>query len=373
MLNSILVVDDNPVDLEIISLACKNLDCLVEPVLCPREALEKYKAEKYALVLTDYWMESISGIDLVTKIKEYDPDAKCLLMTGRPDAKINNFICEMDLTPPIKKPIRPIHLIEQIRVALNTHRGATQTLSRVAITNRMDQCVALLGQSPAICQARRKIVELATVHKPIFLEGPFGVGKPDVVNFIHRNGGHADSRIVTCNCREMTAEEMREQIISEDGRLGTCLEEAANATLVFNNIDFIPMELQQHLAPVIRELSKQTQIIAWANASLDELLEAGAIDDELYFEMSLHTIHLPALSERPTDIEEIARFVAGSPEAFDLTRQMDATEIDLLVATLRKSELKGNLRELIQRVRLTALSIDTAEESGKSDKLKCTA
>ena len=184
MLHSILVVDDNSVDLEIISLACKHLDCLVEPVACPEEAFEKYTSNNYSLVLTDYCMGAVSGLDLISRIRSHDPDAKCLLMSGKPDQKMNDFICKMDLPPPITKPIRPNHLIELIRVALNKHRGATQVLSHVAVSNRMDQCIALLGHSSAICQARKKVVEYSKSHKPIFLEGPFGVGKPDVVDFI---------------------------------------------------------------------------------------------------------------------------------------------------------------------------------------------
>jgi DNA-binding NtrC family response regulator len=90
------------------------------------------------------------------------------------------------------------------------------------------------------------------------------------------------------------------------------------------------------------------------------LLNSGQIDTELYFELTLDTIHLPALSERPVDIEEIVRFIASSPEAFGLDRQMKPTEVDVLVAELRKCELKGNLRELTERIKAASHFVDAS-------------
>jgi len=318
-LSSILVVDDNSVDLKLVSIAC--------------------------------------SIELVNQIKEYDPDAVCLIMTGYPDAPLINYMNEMEMSHLITKPIRPSHLTEQLRVAMNKHRGATQQLGEIALSNRMDQCVALLGHSHEICQIRKQVVELSNGRKPVFIEGPFGVGKPDVVKFMHNSGPYSDSHIVFCPCQEMTRKEIEEEMLSADGDWGTYVKKAENGTLVFNNVESLPMDIQAALAKQLKAIAEKCRVITWANGTIDDLLDTGKINAELYFELTLDTIRLPALSDRPVDIEEIVRFIIASPEAFGIERKMKSTEIDLLVAELRKCELKGNLRELIQRIKAASIII----------------
>jgi DNA-binding NtrC family response regulator len=359
-LNTILVVDDNSVDLEIVSMVCSNLDCAVEAVQDAAEALEKYKSSNYSLVLTDYMMEPMNGIELVHAIRKINPKAACMIMTGYPDAKLIDNMNEMQMSNIITKPIRPTNLTEQLRVAMNKHRGATQQLGEIALSNRMDQCVALLGHSYEICQVRKKVVELSNVQRPVFLEGPFGIGKADVIKFMHQSGPYAESHIVFCPCQDMTREEVEENILSIDGEWGTYVKEAENGTLVLNHVESIPMDIQPVLAKKMKAIAKHCRIVSWAHESIDDLLNSGQIDTELYFELTLDTIHLPALSERPVDIEEIVRFIASSPEAFGLDRQMKPTEVDVLVAELRKCELKGNLRELTERIKAASHFVDAS-------------
>jgi len=353
-LNSILIIDDSSVDLKTVSLACSGLDCLVETTQDPLEALEMYKTSSHTVVLADYQMEPIDGIELVRRIKELDPYAACFIMSGKADARLVSFMTEMEMPTIINKPIRPSHLTEQLRFALHKQRGVIEQMSEVAFSNRMDQCIALLGHSYAICQVRKKVFELSNVHRPVFIEGPFGVGKPDLVRFMHRKGPVPQSRLVQCPCDKMTAEEIEAKIISIDGEWGSCVREASGGTLVLDHVESIPMPLQKVLAKHVSAIADHCRLITWANAMMDDLLDSGKIDPKLYFELTLDTIHLPALSERPVDIEEIVRFIVASPEDFGVRRKLKPTEVDLLVAELRKSPLKGNLRELIQRIKVAS-------------------
>lgn len=353
-LNHILVVDDNRVDLEIIGIACSRLDCRVETVGDPIEALERYKKTRHTLVLTDYKMEPIDGVDLVHRIRGIDPKANCLIITASPDARVNACMADLGLSL-ITKPIRPTHLTEQLRVAFHKGKGATEQLDGIAISNRMDNCLALLGQSDQICRVRKQVAELLQVNRPLLIEGPFGVGKPDIVRFIHNSGPYAESRLVVCGCQDLSFEELEEKLIGRDGVFGSLVAEAEDGTLVLDHIESIPMDLQHVLALQMEALAQKCRVISWANARIDDLLQNGQIDEQLYFVLSLDTIHVPALSERPEDIEEIVRYVAASPESHKLKRKLIRTEVDLLVADLRRRELKGNLSELIEAIKAASI------------------
>jgi len=302
-------------------------------------------------VLTDYKMEPFDGVDLVRQLREIDEAANCLIMTACPDAKIHAYVAATGLSGIIKKPIRPTNLAEQLRVALYKRRGATERLGEIAVTNRMDRCIALLGQSYQICQVRKQIADLLNKKNPFFIEGPFGVGKPDIVRFIHNAGCYANSPLVIYACDELSPGEFNEKLIAPDGSFGSCVQAAEHGMLVLTHIEAIPLDLQQLLARQIDALSEICRLTTWANALMDDLLAAGKVAEELYFALSLETLHVPALSERPTDIEEIVRYIAASPTDFKLERRLTKDELDLLVADLRRCTLEGNLRELIQKVR----------------------
>lgn len=358
--NSLLIVDDRAMDLEIVSMACSKLDCVVDTAQGASEALAKYKEIGHSIILADYQMKPMNGIDLISEIRAINPDAICLIMTAFPDARVVKFVNEMDMSNVIPKPIRHGYLAEQLRIAVNKHRGATKQLGEIAISNRMDQCVALLGESLEISQVRKQISGLINVHRPLFIEGPYGVGKPEVVKFIHNSGPYADSHIVVCSCQDMTSEEIEANLISAEGEWGACIKEAEHGTLVLNHVECIPLEIQRVFANHIKAINEHCRIVSWANALIDDLLDAGEIDAELYFQLTLDSIHLPALSDRPIDIEEIVRFVASAPEEFGLERTMKPLEVDLLVIKLRTSVPAGNLRELIERVKRAAQEIQDA-------------
>lgn len=350
-LQSVLVVDDSAVDREIVSIACSCLDCEVETAKSAEEALAAYKERRHSVILTDYQMEPVNGLQLISQIRQFDPEANCLIMSGMPDAMVTNYVTHNNLPNVIAKPIRPTSLTEQIRIAFNRHRGASERLATVAVANRMDQCIALLGHSYEICQVRKQLARLVDSHAPLVLEGPNGIGKPEIARFIHGVGPFSQSHFVECVCSDMTTEEMRELVIDEDGNWGALLREARHGTLVLFNIQSLPMPLQEALAREFQSLTLECHVITMADGRLDAMLDGGQLDINLYFQLSVESLHIPALSERPADIEEIVRFITASPEYGESGKPISATEVDLLVAELRRTRLDRNLHELIERVR----------------------
>ena len=95
-------------------------------------------------------MEPMNGIYVVSRIKEINPDAICLMVTGFPNGDVRRFAAEGGVDDLITKPIQAADLKESLRLALNKTRGATEKLSGIALTNRMDKCPALAEQFSTI-------------------------------------------------------------------------------------------------------------------------------------------------------------------------------------------------------------------------------
>lgn len=351
---SILIVDDKVENLEVLALACRKLDFRVRAFEDPLKALKAFEAAPQTVVLVSYEMSPISGIELIKRIHALNGSVRSIVIAERTDSPLVEFLGETDSAMLMLKPIRLSELTEQIRAAAYNQQGATEQLGAVAMSNKMDKCLPLLGCSREITEARRVIAQLASTNEPILVEGPYGTGKPDVVKFIHYSGRYADSPIVLCPCDQMSREMVEKELISLDGTFGSYVNEARNGSLFIRRVESIPLDLQAVLAEKFTELTRVCRVVSCANSMMDDLLEDGRIDMGLYFQLTLHVIHLPGLADRPIDIEEITRFVVADPERYGLARPLQTLEVDLLVATLRRSELAGNLRELIQRVRATS-------------------
>ena len=360
MSNSILVVDDSPVDLEFISLACESLDCEVDVASTVEEALQKYRDKQHTLILTDYQMAPHNGIDLALRLREINPNAECVFMTGRSDSTLANFVIEHDLPMIVNKPIRPANLRDRLRVALHRRRGATSAPSSVALTNRMDECVALLGESPHISNVRKRIRELVKSHLPFLIEGSPGIGKPQIAELIHQNGPFGQSNYKLCDCAVLKEHGLECQLIAQDGTWGKLLDDARDGTVALSNVDALPTANQAQLAKAFPEIIKEIHVICLLDKPLDEIMDDGELDDMLYFQLSLESLHIPDLSERPVDVEEMVRFVTSKTDRFGLDREPQPIEVDALVANLRKAYLERNVDELVERVRAYCVEQKTA-------------
>lgn len=350
-LKSILIVDDNSVDLEILSIACSSLDCSVDTASCAADALEKYTEKRHTVVLTDYIMQPEDGTDLIARIRQLDPEAQCLLMTGFVDAKANRFAINNHLPPVIRKPIRIVNLVEQMRIALNSDRGATSSLSNLSLSNQMDMCIPLMGQSTEITRVREKVTRLVEAASFVVIEGPVGIGKLDLAGFLHGAGPYADSNLVEFHTRDKDIQTIERELISRDGQLGECVLNAKDGALIIDNIELFPRELQGALAAKFEEIAKTCRLFVLSDVGLDGLFEEGSIDDELFFQLSLVSLYLPPLSERPIDIDAIVRFLTKSDFYDSFGSPLQDDEIDQLIAELQSVQLPGNIGELMERVR----------------------
>lgn len=351
MSTSIPVVDDSTVDREIVSLACESLDCEVDMASNADETIRLHGDKQHDLILTDYQMAPTNGIDLVLTLKETNPEVVCVVMTAHVDSTLSNFVVQHGLPLVIHKPIRPVNLRDRLRVLLRRHRGATATVSSVALSNRMDQCVALLGQSPEICSVRKRVREVVKSDLPLLIEGAPGIGKPQIAELIHKNGPYGDSQYLYCDCSQLEPHECERKLIAEDGTHGTLLKEAWHGTLALSNVHLLPAVIQVELAKAFPEIIRETHLLCLLDKPLDEIMGDGLLDDMLYFRLSLESVHISDLSARAVDVDEMVRFVASNPERFELSRKPQPIEVDALVAYMRKTYLERNVEELIERVR----------------------
>lgn len=289
---SVLVVDDSEMDLEIISIVCDALGCSVDLASDAFEALELFRERKYDLVLTDYMMEPMNGIYLVSQIKELNPDATCLLVTGFPDGAVRRLAEGGQVFDVITKPIQAAELKEILRLALNQSSGATEEVSGIALSNRMDGCAPLSGHSPQVNELRSQVAKCIKSQKALLMTGAQTSGKREIAFFIHENGPHAGKKIVEVTCADKDEPYFREQLISEDGKWGPLLNEAADSTLIMDQILRMPLAVQHDFASHFSAITKRMHLIVLSDDSMEDALDQAIIDDEFYFKVTMEQIKI---------------------------------------------------------------------------------
>jgi len=187
----------------------------------------------------------------------------------------------------------------------------------------------LLGESPAMCRARAQIALAAGSEASVLVVGPPGSGRQHVAHSIHyaRRGGSSGS-LVPLACSVLGAELIRSTVAALADRRPSP-EQPGRGTLLLNDADQLPAEVQAELAEVFSGKSFPLRLIATARRPLLELPREGYRED-LAAVLSTVVIELPPLSERRGDLPMLAQLfleeanqrstkqVAGfSPEALD--------------------------------------------------------
>jgi len=338
----ILVIDDSSADLEIISIVCDALGCSVDVASDGFEAIKLYEERRHSLVVTDYRMEPMNGIYLISKIKEIDPNASFLMITGFPDNTARAFVTDNDLPEIVTKPISMSKMVDTLKLALTQGSGYSGRRHIAALTARMDDCPALIGESQLIQDVRASLLQFVAEKMPLLLlYGEEGVGRAEVARLLHLYGSNSRRNMVEHNFGTIAADNPLDGIITEDFESGPLLEKAQHGTLILEGIETLSSAEQSRLYSCFEEITKNVRLILINEQKLQPALS----------ELPFQTIQLPALRERSEDVPAIIRFVAKSPIQFGLARALSDEEIARITKDLFYHDFTGNIIELIQRVR----------------------
>lgn len=352
---SVLIVDDSSVDRQMIVYACSKLNAETEMAADGDEAIELFKEKRHRLVITDYLMEPMSGLELSKKLREIDPSVEIIIVSGSPSPDVIEYVQSNDLAPIVTKPISPSALINNATICLGRKRGRREVLRDVALTNRMDDCLPLLGCSDLCEQLRLEITKLIQSPDPVLITGPTACGKLQIAHFVHQQGTYGDSICMECYCSKQSPEELSQSLISESGELGEMVQATRNGTLIIHNIEALPMPLQKALAASYDDVTAKTHLILLSDASLDSLLDDGLIYESLYFKLSLWTFQVPALIERIEDLPDLVSYICRAPEKYNLSPEAANAEYEAVLKVVNQAGLEKNFASLAFAIQRSVL------------------
>lgn len=348
---SVLIVDD------LLSIH-EMLDAVIQPsgfatsfATDGEKALERYKTEKFDLVLADIDMKPMDGITLLKQLKLYDPSAVIIIMTAYASTDSAIQALKFGAFDYLQKPFRVDELISTLKRGLEFRRYQAERLNNpVAPGSRsLDIESRLIGESPRIKKLVQQVKKLATVRTPVLLQGEPGTGKIAVAELLHQAGGDANAQLVRIDCSLSSEANVRSGLLGQNGAGGTWIEQARGGTLFLQHLQCLDLEVQKEFVSVLRNNAHLFRLICTATVDLEELADEGKFHDELFYRVASLPVEMPPLRERREDIPLLVKHYAA--EAFNPhveAKLVDFTEDAL--AVMRAYHWPGNLTELFQVV-----------------------
>ena len=244
----------------------------------------------------------------------------------------------------------------------------------------------IIGNDPALNRALEIAVAVAPTDITVLVSGESGVGKENIPKIIHTNSLRRRGKYFAINCgaipegtidSELFGHEKGSFTGANEMRRGY-FEEADGGTLFLDEIGELPMASQAKLLRVLQSgefirvgsskvLKTDVRVIAATNVNLMHAVSKGKFREDLYYRLNAVSISMPALRERPGDINLLFRKFASDFSAKYGVCKVTLTEDASIM--LRKYRWPGNIRQL-KNIAESISALESARLSGYSD--KCT-
>jgi two-component system nitrogen regulation response regulator NtrX len=250
-------------------------------------------------------------------------------------------------------------------------------LDEVALLRRYaDDESALLGSSAPMRALKDAIARVAPIPSPVLITGESGSGKELVARDIHRLSGHAREPFVAVNCAALPEQLVESELFGHERGAFTganaarrgAFESAGRGTLFLDEIGELPLAAQAKLLRVLEErqvvrlgstraIDVPARVVAATNRDLTTEEKAGRFRRDLLFRLNAHTLPVPPLRERLSDVPELAnRLLALTCERFGVRRKQLAPDVPALL--MQYDWRLNNVRELRNAVERMVIAAD---------------
>jgi len=355
-----LIVDDEQSIRRLCITVGQGLGYLCAEAETAEAALETLEINAPDLVVTDLKLPSLSGVELLRKVKELLPRTEVAIMTGHGSVETAVDAMRQGAYDYIEKPFRVERLRQLLQRMAEKVRLVTENQFLRERVNTETELDGIVGTSGKIQDVMRMISRLKETRTPVLITGESGTGKELVARAIHFRGPLAAMPFVAVDCGSLVPTLMESELFGhEKGSFTGALKskaglfQAANGGTIFlDEIGELPLELQAKLLRVLQEkevrpvgsndkVPVDVRVIAATNRDLEAAYRGGTFRKDLYFRLNVVTIHVPALRERRSDIPQLAHYF--------LDRYAPGENIQVTPAAMKsflQYEWPGNVREL---------------------------
>jgi len=363
----ILLVDDDPDLLRLLSLRLKTAGYDVTGVDSGERALNSISVSRPQLVITDVQMGGMDGLALFEAVHRSNPTLPVIILTAHGSIPDAVDATRRGVFGYLTKPYEAKALLAQVEKALRIAGavgaeadGAPQEAWREAIITRNQRMEDLLAQAKLV----------ASGDASVFITGESGTGKEMLARAIHRASRRAGGPFVAVNCGAIPEPLLESELFGHvKGAFTGALRDhdglfqsASGGTLFLDEIGDMPLPLQvkllrvledRHVRPIgsTRSAPVDVRIISATHRDLEKERAAGNFREDLYYRLNVVSLAIPPLGERREDMPLLAtHFLRRLVERYGKPINAFSPEaMELLV----NASWPGNVRQLYNVVEQT--------------------
>ena len=321
----LLVVDDEVIMRESLAGWLERDGHAVQTAASGEAALKLCKETRFDILLVDIKMEGMSGLEVLRRMKDIDPDVAVVMITAYGSIATAIEAMKNGASDYMLKPFDPNEIGVLIEKILQQQAQARENLYLKEQYKERARFESMIGQSSAMQQIFDLIRDVAPSEATVLITGETGTGKGLAAKAIHSHSPRCEGPYVVVNCGAIPEHLMESELFGyEKGAFTDAkqtkkgrLELAHGGTLFLDEIGEISMRMQIDLLRVLEDrvfyrvggtqpIEADFRVIAATNRNLEQAIGEGRFREDLYYRLNVVSFVMPPLRRRKEDIPLLA-------------------------------------------------------------------
>ncbi len=324
---SILIVDDEKGQRDILNLILKKEGYDVVDVPGVREALAQLEKREFDLIMTDLKMQGQSGLDLLEKVLADDPQQCIIMMTAHGSVDSAVEAMRKGAFDYLEKPLERDNLVLTLlrafeRIGLmRENRVLQKRIESIATIPTMQ------GEHPKMKEVFRVVARIAPSNSTVLIMGESGTGKELIARAIHEGSPRQGKPFIAINCAAIPDTLIESELFGHEKGSFTganareigIFEAADGGTVFLDEIGEMNVAMQSKLLRAIQEkeirrvggkvnIGLDVRLVSATNKELEQEIKKGTFREDLFYRLNVIRVNLPPLRERGSDIKTLAEF-----------------------------------------------------------------
>ena len=358
----IWVVEDDRTIREAIEVILRKDGFDVAVFRSAEEALEQTEWDP-DLMICDYKLPAMTGIDLVKKLKGRLPFLECIVITAFGSIDLAVEAIKQGAGDFLTKPFSPDELMLKVHHLLRMSQTREQNeYLREEMKNAFSG-YEIIGSSEEMKKIFALLAKVARSESTVLVQGESGTGKELIARYIHYNSRRSHGPFIKVNCAALAEGVLESELFGhEKGAFTGSIKQrkgrfelADHGTIFLDEIGDLAPPVQVKLLRVLQEgeiervgaektMKIDVRVIAATNHDLPAMVKNGQFREDLFYRLNVIPMQLPPLRKRKSDIPELVKFFLSR-----LARENKRPEVSLdeeAMKALVEYPWPGNIREL---------------------------
>lgn len=365
----ILLVEDDPQIVASLTEVLEAEEYSVSVAQSGEAGIAAAASGKFDVVLTDFRLPGVSGLELIRKLHLDSPRLPIILMTAHGTSETAIEATKSGAYDYLLKPFEMPELLAILSRAITNSRMAGEP---VALGEEQGTQDALIGKSRPMQEIFKEIGRIAPRDVTVLIRGETGTGKELIARAIYQHSPRARQPFIAVNCAAIPETLLESELFGHEKgsftgadtrRIGR-FEQASGGTLFLDEIGDMSPSTQVKLLRVLQERTVQrvggkeaipidVRVLAATHCDLEQAVADRKFREDLFYRLNVASITLPPLRKRSEDVQHLARyFLRQYATQFGVKEPAITTEA---LEFLTTRGWPGNVRELENVVRKSLL------------------